>query len=78
MTSRTLIRGGTVLTVDRDLGELPRGDLLIEDGRIAAVGPHLDVTDAEVLDAAGMIVVPGFVDTHRHTWQAPLRNLGSD
>jgi 5-methylthioadenosine/S-adenosylhomocysteine deaminase len=78
MSTRTLIRGGTVLTVDPRLGELDRGDVLIEDGRIAAVAPRLDVSDAEILDATGMLVVPGFVDTHRHTWQAPLRNIGSD
>jgi cytosine/adenosine deaminase-related metal-dependent hydrolase len=36
------------------------------------------VGDAEVVDATGKIVLPGFVDSHRHTWQAPWRNLASD
>ena len=45
-TNRTLIRGGTIVTGSEALGELQRGDLLIEGTRIAAVAPRLDVTDA--------------------------------
>jgi 5-methylthioadenosine/S-adenosylhomocysteine deaminase len=78
MHGRLLIRGGTVLTLDRELGDLAQGDVLVEDGKIAAVGPRIEAGDCELLDASGRIVLPGFVDTHRHTWQAPLRNIGSD
>jgi hypothetical protein len=53
-------------------------DLLIDDGKIAAVGHRLDASGAEVVDASGMIVMPGFVDTHRHMWQGLLRNIGPD
>jgi 5-methylthioadenosine/S-adenosylhomocysteine deaminase len=70
--SKTLIRGGTVLSMDPDIGDLPRGDVLIEDGRIAAVQPDISA-DAEVIDASGFIVIPGFVDTHRHTWETAIR-----
>ena len=76
--NRLLIRGGTVLSLDPDIGELPVGDVLIEDGKIVAVAAHLDVEDAEIVDGTDRIVMPGFVDTHRHTWQAPWRNIGSD
>jgi 5-methylthioadenosine/S-adenosylhomocysteine deaminase len=69
---RTLITGGQVLTMDREIGDLATGDLLIEDGRIAAVEPDISA-DAEIIDATGMIVIPGFVDTHRHTWEAAIR-----
>jgi cytosine/adenosine deaminase-related metal-dependent hydrolase len=73
----TIIRGGTA--VDTDPVEVRTADVLIEDGRIAAVGPDLPVpADAEVLDATGMLVLPGFVDTHRHTWQAGIRAAGPD
>jgi 5-methylthioadenosine/S-adenosylhomocysteine deaminase len=72
MGHRTLIRGGQVLTVDPQLGDLPRGDVLIEDGRIAAVDTEISA-DAEVIEADGFIVIPGFVDTHRHTWEAAIR-----
>lgn len=71
---RLLVRGGHLLTCDPALGELPGGDLLVEDDRIVAVGPRLDAgADAAVLEAAGLIVMPGFVDTHRHLWQGALR-----
>lgn len=75
---RLLIRGGTVITIDPNLGDFDRADVLVEDGKIVAVGPDLQVTDAEILDATDRIVLPGLVDTHRHTWQALLRNLASD
>jgi 5-methylthioadenosine/S-adenosylhomocysteine deaminase len=78
MGDRLLIRGGYVLSMDPAVGELPAGDILIEDGAIAAIAPSLEVTDAQIIDAADHIVLPGFVDTHRHTWQAPWRNIGSD
>ena len=75
---RTLIRGGTVLTMDPALGEIPDGDVLIEGDTIVAVAKRIDGGEAEVIDAAGMIVIPGFVDTHRHIWEGLLRNIGTD
>jgi len=77
-TGRKLIRGGTVLSLDPQVGELPSADVLIEGDRIVAVGPSLQNGDAEVLDATGMIVMPGFVDSHRHIWEGLLRNIGTD
>lgn len=72
-----LIRGGWVLTLDADDRELRHGDVLIGDGRITAVGTQLAAPPgAEVIDATGMVVLPGFVDTHRHTWQTMLRHRG--
>ncbi|HEY1774849.1 MAG TPA: amidohydrolase family protein [Solirubrobacteraceae bacterium] len=78
MPKRVLISGGHVLSIDPAIGELPRGDVLIEDDRIAAIAAHIDASDCETIDATGTIVAPGFVDTHRHTWQAPWRNIASD
>ena len=74
MSHRTLIRGGHVLTVDPALGDLPNGDVLIEDDRIVAVQPEISA-DAEVVDATGFIVIPGFIDSHRHTWEAAIRGV---
>ena len=72
MPQRTLlIRGGSIVSMDPAIGNLS-GDLLLVDGRIDRVGPNQHAPDAEVIDAAGMIVLPGFVDTHRHTWQAAV------
>jgi len=78
MVDRIVLRDGFVVTMDTGLGDLPRADVLIEDDKIAAVGPDLDVGDAEVVDAAGTIVMPGFVDTHRHTWEAAIRGSAPD
>lgn len=73
MADRILIKGGHVITVDPTLGDLDGGDVLIEGDRILQVGADLSA-DAEVIDATGNIVIPGFVDSHRHTWEAAIRN----
>ncbi|HVC71507.1 MAG TPA: amidohydrolase family protein [Acidimicrobiales bacterium] len=78
MTDRLLFRGGTVVSMDDRLGPLPTGDVLVENEHIAAVAAALGPVDAEVIDTAGMIVAPGLVDTHRHTWQTQLRGLCAD
>ena len=77
-TGRTLIRGGTVLSLDPQIGDLTRGDVLVEGDRIVAVGPALSKGEVEVIDATDMIVMPGFVDSHRHIWEGLLRNIGTD
>jgi 5-methylthioadenosine/S-adenosylhomocysteine deaminase len=76
MTHRILLRGGQTITMDPSIGTL-HGDVLVEDDRIAAVEPRIDA-DAEGLDATGRIVIPGFVDTHRHTWEAAIRGCAPD
>ncbi|CAN5315120.1 amidohydrolase family protein [soil metagenome] len=74
---RTLFRGATILPMD-GTSDLPVGDLLVEDDLIAAIAPKLQIDDAEVIDASGMVMCPGFVDTHRHTWQTPLHGVRTD
>ncbi|MFI9550128.1 amidohydrolase family protein [Nonomuraea endophytica] len=75
---RILLTGAAVVTMDPGLGVLPRADLLIEGDRIAAVGPDLRAEDALVIDVTGAILAPGFVDTHRHAWEAQLRRIMPD
>jgi cytosine/adenosine deaminase-related metal-dependent hydrolase len=53
-----------------------QADVLVDDGRVAEVGLGLRARDADVMDAADTIVMPGFVDTHRHAWTSLFRNLG--
>ena len=78
MTAQTLLRNGTVITA-ATAGEVLMGaDILISDGKIAAIGHGLEAGDAEVIDITGRIVLPGFVDTHRHTWQSVIREIASD
>ncbi len=76
MTRRLILRGGCVLALGAKTSNLAEGDVLIEDERIAEVGRGLRARDAEVVDATNTIVMPGFVDTHRHTWMSLFRNLG--
>ena len=78
MSDRILIRGATVLTQDDSLGELPRADILVEGDTIAEVGPNLSADGAQVIDADRDIVIPGFVDTHRHTWETSIRTSAPD
>ena len=74
-SQRLLIRNGFVVSIDPEVGDLPNGEVLVEDGKIVDVGTDLGVSDAEAVDAAGMIVMPGLIDTHRHTWQTPVRGV---
>jgi 5-methylthioadenosine/S-adenosylhomocysteine deaminase len=74
-----LIEGGHVLTLDPQTPDVPGGSVLIEGERIAAIGASLEAPPgAEVVDATGHVVMPGFVDTHRHTWQTALRGICGD
>ena len=74
---RILLKGGTVLTLDRSIGDFENADVLIEGKKIAAVQPNL-TTNAQVIDASNMIVMPGFVDTHHHQYETVLRSILSD
>jgi cytosine/adenosine deaminase-related metal-dependent hydrolase len=69
-----LIKGGCVLTLDAAVGDFAQADVLVRDSVIAEIAPEITHPDAEILDARGTIVMPGFVDSHRHLWQALLRN----
>jgi 5-methylthioadenosine/S-adenosylhomocysteine deaminase len=73
-----LIKGGCVLSLDRAVGDFEQADVLVEGGKISAVRPGIDAPNAEVIDASKAIVMPGFVDTHRHMWQGFLRNVLPD
>ena len=72
---RSLFKGGTIVTMDPKIPNLSTGDVLVEGGRIAAVGVNLHVDEAEVIDATGSIVMPGFVDAHHHMWLGVMRRM---
>lgn len=78
MADRILIKGGYVLSQDPSVGELAGGDVLVEGDRIAQVGRNLSAEGAQVIDATGDIVIPGFIDTHRHTWETSIRTCAPD
>jgi cytosine/adenosine deaminase-related metal-dependent hydrolase len=82
---RILLKGGVVLTLDRQVGDFAQADVLIEDGKIREVRPNIAISGetsdgasgdtAAVIDAANRIIIPGFVDTHSHSYQGLLRNI---
>ena len=78
-TARTILfKGGTIVTMDANVPNLATGDVLVEGDRIVAVGPDLKADDAEVIDAAGSIVMPGLIDAHHHAWLGVMRRMMPD
>jgi 5-methylthioadenosine/S-adenosylhomocysteine deaminase len=68
---RYIIRGGSVMSMDPQVGDLVRGDVMVQGNKIQAIGPNLSAGNADVIDARGRIVMPGFIDTHHHqAWTA--------
>ena len=65
----TLIRGARVLTLDDADTEHAAADILVADGIIQAIGPHLDGGSATVIEAAGLLAMPGLVNGHFHSQQ---------
>jgi cytosine/adenosine deaminase-related metal-dependent hydrolase len=76
VTSKILLSGGCVLTLGARTPNFARADVLIDEGVVAEVGTGLRARDAEQVDATDTVVMPGFVDTHRHAWMSLFRNLG--
>ncbi|HJT51033.1 MAG TPA: amidohydrolase family protein [Nitrosospira sp.] len=82
--SKTLIRGAAlILTMDPqmgagELGVIENADILLDGDKIADVGKNLQEKGADIVDAAGKIVMPGFVDVHNHLWQSLIRGCGID
>ena len=72
MADRMLLRGGSVVSMDPKVPDLPKGDVLIEGDKIAKIAPRIDA-EAQVIDVTGDIVIPGFIDSHRHTWECAIR-----
>jgi 5-methylthioadenosine/S-adenosylhomocysteine deaminase len=75
---RVLLKGGIVLSLDPQVGDFANGDVLIEGKKILAVGRNLDAATAAIVDAGGMIVMPGFVDSHHHQYETILRGILAD
>jgi 5-methylthioadenosine/S-adenosylhomocysteine deaminase len=76
--TRKLIKGAAIVSMDSAIGDLKTGDVLIDGDRIAAVAPSIPAVDAELLDASGMLLLPGLINGHLHTWQTALRGIAAD
>src|SRR5881296_305831 len=75
---RYIIRGGSVMSLDPNVGDFPQADVLVEGKKILKVGPNLSAGSADVIDASGRIVMPGFIDTHHHQFETALRSFLAD
>ena len=76
--TRTVIRGGWVVSMDPRLGNLRGGEVLIDGDKIVEVAAKVNAEGAEVLDATGCIVIPGLINAHQHTWQTGLRGVAGN
>ena len=78
MSAAVHIRNARILSLDPAVGDIPRGDIVVEGGRIARIGRRLRARDARTIDASGMIAMPGFVNAHLHTWQTGIRGIAGN
>src|SRR5580692_12934986 len=75
-TNKLLIRGGQVYDHDGDVHHPPVADILIENDRIAAVGPRLATEDnLEIIEASGRLIIPGLINAHYHSHDTLCRGL---
>src|SRR5215471_21436312 len=83
MSQSILIRGATIITLDPS-NRILEGDVLVTGGRIAAINPVSSGAAAharagtEVIEAAGKVLIPGFVQTHVHLCQTLFRGAADD
>ena len=77
MSDTLLIKGATVITLD-ETNHVFEGDVLVEGSRIAAMGASLSAQAAEVINARGQVLSPGFVQTHVHLCQTLFRGAADD
>lgn len=75
---KTLIKNAMIISMESAVGNFVRGDIFIEDGKIIEIGAELPVGGAEIIEAEGMVAIPGMVDTHRHSWEGQLRRINSN
>ncbi len=64
MAEKLFIRGARLIDPSQNMDMM--GDLLLEEGKIAAISPSLPPMDAQVIDASGLVAAPGLVDMHVH------------
>ena len=78
MAAAVHIRNAQILSLDPAIGDIPKGDIVVEGGRISRIGRRLRAPGAKVIDASGMIAMPGFVNAHLHTWQTGIRGIAGN
>ena len=75
---RIVLRGGVVLSLDATVGDFEKADVLIDGKKIVEIAPTVSASDAEIVDCAGTIVMPGFITTHHHMYETLQRSVIPD
>ena len=73
-----VIRNAYVMTMEPGTPDIKDGDVHVKDGVIVAVGQKLNTPGATTINGAGMIVLPGLVETHWHMWNTLLRSMSGE
>ena len=75
-----LLKNAEIITMSPDYEKRFKGDIIIENERIAQIGEHLEADSAQIIDLEGMTVLPGFVDAHSHIgmWEDGMGFEGDD
>jgi cytosine/adenosine deaminase-related metal-dependent hydrolase len=71
--TRTLFKNAFVVSCNTKIGDIPGADVLVEGTQIKQVGAKIKAADAEIVDATGMLLMPGMIDTHSHLWETPFK-----
>ncbi len=72
-----LIKNGYLITMDAAKSQF-YGDLFIKNDRVVDIGPAIDQEADKTIDASGMLVLPGFIQTHIHLCQSLFRGQADD
>lgn len=75
---KTLFKNAQIMSCNDDVGDLHDADILVAGTRIDQVGRGLDDPQAEKIDARGMLIMPGMVDTHTHLWESLFKGRAAD
>ena len=75
MMNKSLIKNDRIISMDQNLGDFENADILIHHDKIVELSNNINTDDALLIDASDYLIVPGFVNTHVHTWHTGLRSL---
>ena len=78
MVKRILIQGVRAISMDPAIGDFGNTDILIDGKKIAEIRPGIVIDDVEVIDGTDRLALPGFIDSHRHTWQSAIHGVAAD
>lgn len=74
---KLLLKGAYIICMDHQHTIIPKGDILIQNGRIEKIAAHIDDQDCRIIDAKGKYAVPGFINTHNHMWEGVTRGFSA-